>query len=67
MLGGGDSSFFGITPSGTPGHDGAGSTNNGNNNLGISRVDGKPLNDFTEDEEEDLSDLIQLIAELNAH
>ena len=62
----GDNSFFGITPTGTPGgHDG--SKAHKDNNLGISRVDAKLASDLNDEEEEDLSDLIQLIAELNAH
>lgn len=65
----GDNSFFGITPTGTPGgHADGGATSKGGDTLGISRVDAKIMNDFNdEDEEEDLTDLIQLIAELNAH
>ena len=62
----GDNSFFGMTPNGAVGNDG-GNSNNKENNLGISRVDDKLTNDFNEEEEEDLTDLIQLIAELNAH
>lgn len=55
----GDNSFFGLTPNGTPLNEGANSSNNKENNLGISRVDDNKLNNnFIDEEEDDLSDLI---------
>lgn len=56
----GDNSFFGITPVETPGGD------INTNREDLSRVDDK-ITDVLNDEEDDMTDLIQLIAELNAH